>query len=347
MVFLAVPVVSFAYFYFKCQDLSNQLRHEEQECRLFEAEIDYLIDQQQMILNNRLSSDEILDMFWSDIRELETEIIEDHFNDETGRVIREVENFYSNVSSKLGSNKKITLPPIFPVIPSWGLLQSTSRSMTDGTQSTGLKAAGNKIGDNIATFRKLSDGTPFYRLWYIQNLFFRESNINIISYCYDFITGKSYNPSVETIQYNHISNSSYSDDDISYMVDESLVSDLNIDDEFKENIYGCEVKVISFSSTSGRYFRCVLPNNNVVNGLKKWSLHKSTTLYSDHDESSEEELTEEMSKELSEMTNAEYSYNDVINTLADQTVKVLRRKCDESIPLTETSLRRESIDVNY
>ena len=337
---ILIPLLALIFFHLKVQDCSEKLRDVEYECNIFKSEIDHLLTQQQMILTNRVSSDDIIDMFWYDIRGLENEILREHFNDEPERVISEVEEFYPQVDLKLSPNKRVSDPPFFPVIPSWGLLQSVSRSLRDGTQSTGLKAAGREIGDNIATFRKLSDGTPLYRLWYIQNLFFREKNINVISYCFDFITGKSYNTSVETFQYNHISNSSYSDDDVSYMVDESLVSDFGLEDEFAKSVYGCEVKVISFSSTSGRFFRCVLPNNNVVDGLERWSLHKNTTLYTEHDDSDEE-----VSIELSDMINAKYSYNDVINTLADQSVKVLRKKCNGSTPLTDASLYREPVDV--
>ena len=95
--------------------------------------------------------------------------------------------------------------------------------------------------------------------------------------------------------------------------------------------------------------RCALPNKSVVDGLKKWSLHKNITLYTDHDDSEEDEIlmdkpSEEKSVEFFEMTDINYSYNDLINTLADQSVKVLRQKCDESIPLTETSLRRKPVN---
>ena len=252
-IILAVPVIAFVYFHLKAQYFKNKLRHQDDECSAFQAEINHLVDQQQEILNNRVTSDEILSMLWFDIRELESQILKKSFNDEPDRIIREVKDFYPSVSSSLGSSKWGNAPPMFPVIPSWGLLQSIGRSLSDGAQATGLKAAIKDIGDDVATFRKLSDGTPLYRLWYIQNLFFREKNIEIVSYCYDFITNRTYNKSEYTFPYNHISNISYSDDDISYMVNESLVSNLGFDEEFKENIYGCEVKVISFSSTSGSH----------------------------------------------------------------------------------------------
>ncbi|PWQ93585.1 hypothetical protein [Leucothrix arctica] len=331
-----LPLLIGIFFNAKEQGVSENLRSEVLEKETYQSEIDHLYYEQENILNNRISSDDILDMFWYDMRALEGKILEEHFNDEAERLdeIEEVDEFYPCVDSKLKPSKRIMdSSPFYPVIPSWGFLQSTSRSLDDTTQATGLRAAGNEIGSNIATFRKLKDGTPFYRLWYIQNLFFREENINIISYCYDFITGKSYNQSVDTFQYNHISNSSYSNDDLSFMADGLLASSFCVEEKLTKNIYGCEVKVISFSSTSGRCCRCVLPNKGVVDGLELWSMHKNTTLYSTHDESPD-------------IAYVKAANNDLINALANQAIKVLRKKCNKAIPLTETGLRNGQSKAN-
>ena len=62
------------------------------------------------------------------------------------------------------------------MIYSWGFLQDPQTLSGDVKRETGLSTLATIIKRNIATWRMLDNGTPIYRIWYIQFLFFQEAH---------------------------------------------------------------------------------------------------------------------------------------------------------------------------
>ncbi len=134
---------------------------------------------------------------------------------------------------------------------------------------TEISIAEQDIGKKIATWRNQSGSKPFYRLWYTKLLLFEDKNLNLVTFYYDFITQEKYSECVEIYQYNHITNYSYVDEDISYMNEDPLIEKINLPLDLTRNIFGNEVKTISVSSSSGSYFRSVIPDKAVAKGLQR------------------------------------------------------------------------------
>ena len=299
----------------------------------YQQELDHLLSQQQKILEEMIPQNRIMKVFWKRVTELESELFSSHFAGDIGKPGSSPVDFYERLNLNLGVTKRIEddYKPKHPVILSWGLLQPSSRSFNDNRQATGINAARRDLKKKIATFRKSTDGTPLYRLFYIQFLFFREKNLNVVSLCYDLLTEKKYNVSVDTYQYNHITGTSYSQEDISYMYDQEISEDpeVRLPEELLKQVYGHQVKVISFSSTSGTSFRCVLPDSNVTAGLEDWLQYKRQSL------ALGDKTAEQEENNYWDILGKEVSDNEVLNKLADHSVKELWKRCDQSTGLSE------------
>ena len=326
---LVVP--GFLAFLVQLKEIEADREHKEasRKRRRYRKELDILLGQKRAILSEMISTEDILKVFWGRITELESNLYSLHFDETIEQLNRKLDSFYGGVNDELDEDKKIENHPKNPVILSWALLQQSSRSFDDHRQATGVKAARRDIKEKIATFRKMGDGTPLYRLLYLQFLFFRNKNLNVVSLTYDFLTNKQYNVSVDTYQYNHITGTSYSEEDITYMHKAGFLEELDLElpEKLLDKVYGSQVKVISFASTSGSSFRCVLPDKKVTDGLADWLRYKQTSLTLDEVFSDEEVYWNTLDSKTSE--------NMVINKLAEFSVKELWKRCDESTGLSE------------
>lgn len=326
--FLIVPAIFTVVVLLKLMDVGNEVSKAREIKHRYEEELNHLLAQHDEILGSMLSQREILRIFWRKITALEGQLYSRHFS---GAPRSDSSDFYSRLNDVL--EEKSLDHPLNPVILSWGLLQPSSRSFEDKRQATGMKAAAKDIKEKIAVFRAMSDGTPLYRLLYIQFLFFKERNLNVISLCYDFLTEEDYNISVDTYQYNHITGTSYSEEDISYMHERGFLeeSGVTLPKELLSRVYGSQVKVISFSSTSGSSFRCVLPDKKVTNGLADWLLYKQQSLTTD------EVVQNEVESEGAYLSrfSSQVIENTVLNRLAECSIKELWDRCDKSTGLTE------------
>lgn len=326
---LILPITLVLLAQLKLMGINSEISHTIKIKKRYEKELIHLISQHDDILRNMISQKKILRVFWKKMKALEERLHLHHFGE---KVKENTPDFYARLNTEL-KEKQLSNHPKNPVMLSWALLQTSSRSFDDKRQATGVKAARKDVNEKIATFRAMSDGTPLYRLLYVQFLFFKERNLNVVSLCYDFLTGEDYNVSVDTFQYNHITGTSYSEEDISYMHDEGLLEelDLRLPKDLLDRVYGSQVKVISFSSTSGTSFRCVLPDKKVTNGLDDWLLYKEQSLTTD-----EIPLNEQVKESEDQIkVNSLASENEVLNRLADCAVKELWDRCNKSTGLTE------------
>ena len=326
---LIIPLGFVLLVQLKLSDVENEISRANKIKQRYEKELNHLLVQHDEIIGNMISQKRVLGVFWKKIKSLENRLHLHHFGDE---VKEDTSDFYERLNEEL-KEKKLDSHPKNPVILSWALLQPSSRSFDDKRQATGVKAARKEVDEKIATFRTMSDGTPLYRLLYVQFLFFKERNLNVVSLCHDFLTGEDYNVSVDTYKYNHITGTSYSQEDISYMHDQGQLEELNLKlpEYLLDRVYGSQVNVISFSSTSGTSFRCVLPDKKVTSGLDDWLLYKQQSLTTD--ELPNTELDDEVEYPMA--SGSQTSENEVLNRLADRSVKELWNRCDKSTALTE------------
>lgn len=318
---------------FKLGDINNQITQASKVKQRYQDELNHLLAQHDEILDNMLSQRKVLKIFWEKVAALEAQLHSQYF---PGTPKYSSSDFYSRLNSDLKTLNERSLDhhPLNPVVLSWGLLQPSSRSFEDKRQATGMKAAAKDIKEKIAVFRYMTDGTPLYRLLYVQFLFFKERNLNVISLSYDFLTEVDYNISVDTYQYNHITGTSYSEEDISYMHEQGTLEELGVSlsEQLLKRVYGSQVKVISFSSTSGNSFRCVLPDKKVTKGLADWLFYKQQSLTTE--EVLSQEGVESEGQYLNKL-NKKTAENIVLNKLAECSVKELWERCNKSIALTE------------
>ena len=118
-------------------------------------------------------------MFWNDIRELEEESLNKAAQDKIENIKKNTRNYYKYIRTILPSNINF---PIFPVVPSWALLQESHDDKYNTNTISGLMIAHKKIGKKVASWRNIKGKKPIFRLWYIQHLFFHNKNISIVSY---------------------------------------------------------------------------------------------------------------------------------------------------------------------
>ena len=287
--------------------------------KILRDEISYLYQQKSYIESNRLTKDEITSLFWEDVRELENENLKkiNKGKDNIDTIKDNAPPFYKNI--KFDDDIDISYFPTFPVIPSWALLQKSQKHSISGSiSSTGIAVAEKDLdlGSKIATWRNAKGNKPLFRLWYIQFLFFQGKNITLVSFYYDFISKKTYSKYIEVYQYTHITNYSYIDEDISYMKKDNLIK--KIPKKLRNNIFGNEVKKISFSSASGSYYECVIPDKDVTNGLNKWIEYKNDI---------EKEYGSE--NDFDKIKNIKANYNKVIATLANESFLLLKDRVNK------------------
>lgn len=296
----------------------------------WEQEVDYLLDQQQSILNSRLKFGQIKKIFWCDLRELEKEVYKSYFFTDLNQVKSDIPNFYHEVNMypkmREDPSNYLSIHPKFPVIPTWGLLQPITTG-GDEHRATGVRAARNDIAEKIVTFRNSSNGSPFYRLWYIQYIFLTKTNFSVVSFSYDFITQVKYNVVGDTHQLNHITNSSSGNEDIVHFIDSEFVQSLNLPEDLIKNIYLTQVKKLKFSMSSGISYSCFIPSDKVIKGLFRWSdlnIDKFPII------DTEDEGYHHYDKVPEPMGNK----INVLEILADKVANALREYIDKSRPLT-------------
>ena len=283
-------------------------------------EIDFLVDKQQDILKNILTSHEVEKIFWNDMVNIEKSFISSALNKDYDAVKRDARSYYSEKMINDFFAKNEIEPPVFPLIPSWGLLQQSYVGGSNGSQKTGLYILNREIGKKVATWRNTSTGKSFYRVSYIQFLFFQEKALHVVSIYYDFITKKQSGVRKEMFPYNHISHHSNNEEDLSHMMLDPLIKGLNLPEELTNNIYDHQTKAIAFSSSSGSSYKCVLPDKDVSNGLKKWLNYKKKKSYTS------DTLSQEDKQELN---NNLVERDEIIFTLAEATYNELGRKIEK------------------
>jgi hypothetical protein len=331
-----IPVLVFligCYFYIQGDLLNNKIAIIKKEIRTLDREKKYLLDQVDEMRDLRKSSSDINALFWKDIRTLEQEYAKKLFPEKYSEIKENTKEFYKSIKQVFNEKNE---HPIFPVIPSWALLQQseTINPNTHKKQATGIKIAEKDIKEKIATWRKSINEKPIFRLWYIQFLFFHDKNLTIQSFYYDFITKKKYGERLEIYQYNHITNYSYIDEDINYMIEDPLMLKMNIPPQLTNNIFCDQVKTLSFSSASGAHYRCVIPDNDVMKGLNKWIKYKNEIREEElkregkisSGEFNDEEIAKILSDEKNKISNINDEYESLISTLAWQSFKELGSK---------------------
>lgn len=287
------------------------------------AEIDCLLNQQREMLEARLEKDEIENKFWGDVVE-----IEDNYLKDAGELATVIPDFYKNVTD-ISGEYFFGAKPQYPVVLSWGLLQSSLKSNSDisSRQRTGLKLASEDIKGNISTWRSVGGDKPMFRLWYIQFLFFHNKNLSLMSFYYDLITEKSYSEQIETYQYNHITNYSYNDEDLHYMRRDPVIKKRKhkIPEGLTTHIFGNKVKTISLSSASGMNYRCVIPDSEVKDGMNRWLMLRAEKMTEDLEgaDLDSEQLKINIQKEIFSKNEQKKS---LIDTLAWLSFKELRKK---------------------
>lgn len=328
--FLVIPFIFVFYLLMKSSELKASLAAKELNFSIYSRELNFLLDQKKAIEDSRLRPTEIEDYFWKKVCDFEEKYIHKTFLKSIETVRNDAPKFYNNTSLKDYGDYQF---PIFPVIPSWGFLQSSVRSSSmGGTQATGLEIIANKLieRERVATWRKGYRGRPIFRVWYIQFLIFQENNLELVSYYYDFITNKSYSETIEAYQYSHITDYTYADEDISYMrKDPMIVGMNNIPDKLTSNIFGNQVKTISLYSASGSNYRCVIPDKDVTNGIDEW------LKYNADQRVIKDELREALDDEaeewwLDELLDSQQDYEGLIETLAWLSFKQIREKASEA-----------------
>ena len=270
--FLNILPILFIFIFFTLHYYNDQkiVRLESDIVQLKE-EISILVNQQKKLLNERLSSKEVEKIFWEDIRNLEKDFIENFLTKNIENERKKANNFYykSPELAEFFESNNIAIP-IYPVIPSWGLLQDSQSEAKDLQRTTGLGLIGNKIGKKIATWRQSRNSKVFFRIWFIQFLFFQDKAFYSVSFYYDFILKKKYGLKKEKFLYNHIASCSYNEETLSYMIDAPIMEKIGLPKDFTMNIYSNETKTISFSTTSSDTYRCVLPDADISDSLNSW-----------------------------------------------------------------------------
>lgn len=341
VIYLLVFIGIFAcYLLIQRANLNGLLNENLKLRRCYQREIDFLMDQKQSIEEDRLTAREIEGLFWTSIRNSEDTYISRTFGDISQEVRDGFPDFYSN---QLLEDYDHFDFPSFPVIPSWALLQSSKRNNAGSTQITGLQIIADELktfnptsgpdgltgSEKIASWRRVSKGRALFRVWYIQFLIFHDDNLELVSYYYDFVRSKVYSQKIEAYQYKHITDYTYGDEDISYMLHDPLIKGLRIPATLTDNIFGNQVKTISLKSASGSSYRCVIPDNDVSNGIDLW-------LKSKHDqEAAIEGLGESTDSEVeywaNELLVIGKNYDGLIETLAWLSFKSIRERASKAL----------------
>lgn len=154
------------------------------------------------------------------------------------------------------------------LIDCWGLLQPREINSPYGLESTGYNRVIDDILGNIATWRVKSDGSPLYRVIYMQHIFLLDKNINVYGFFYDFVTGKKYGKRKETFQYGHITNFSINEVEFN---DDSMSQDrLGISNALIEGLSNTTFEAFTLTVSSGVNFRCVLTTETVLESMNDW-----------------------------------------------------------------------------
>lgn len=311
------------YFIFVHGVIEDELSSFRDGIQELNYEVDFLVKKQQKILSDIPSSSQIEKMFWGDMVNLEKHFIEKVLKKDFNYVKQNTRKYYDNETISNIFVKKCIDTPIFPLVPSWGMLQQSFIGGGNHSKRTGLYTFHRKLNNKIATWRNTSSGKSFYRICYIQFLFFEERNLRVISLYYDFITKEQVDVRNEVFPYNHISHYSYNEEDLSHMITDPLIQNLNLPEILIQNIYEQQTKAISFSFSSGSSYKCVLPDRNISYGLRDWLKHKEKECYKLENQGF---LTMEDKKE---MLNNEVEMDEAIFTLANATFSEIGRRVEK------------------
>ena len=296
----------------------KQLLEKDYFVSLLQEEIDYLHNKQKSILDNMLTEKEVENIFWLYMQKLEEEFLKVALNKTRDQKTRdENSDFYDEIFKKKFFQRNSIDPLIFPLIASWGILQQQNLSGAYGTQKSGLYFFQKQLDKRIATWRNTTSGKAFYRVWYLQFLFFQEKSLYVVSTYIDLITKKRSGLKQEVFSYNHIAHHAYNEEDVSYMLDDELILKLKLPEKFTQYIYNHQSKSIYFASSSGAYYRCTLPSQDISNGLKTWSEYRKNILY------------EEEQEKIKDSLDSNIYTDDLIFDLADITFKTLSERIEK------------------
>lgn len=320
---LIASMIAILYLIYRHGCIENNYFSMKKDILELRHEIDCLIDQQQLILKQVPSCEEIEKMFWNDMVDLEKHFIETVLNKNYSFAKQEARKYYSEYFIDEFFDRNKIEPPVFPLIPSWGLLQQSQYNEAHNSQRTGLFIFNREIGNKVATWRNSTTGKQFYRIVYVQFLFFQDKSLYAVSVYYDFISKKQRGIKKDVFSYSHIAHHSYNEEDISHMLIDPLITELKLPESLTNNLYGHQTKSISFSSSSGLSYKCVLPDKDVSDGLIKWLDFKEKESF----EGSEHDGLSDIDKK--EILNKKVSTDDVIFTLAEATFRELGRKTEK------------------
>jgi len=309
-------------------DRRNKLKKEV--IYILYEEIEYLNKQQHKYLKE-VDSKKIIKSFWQDMKELESHFVDMIFKKNISSL--ELGDFYKDKEFEL-----IDVDLTFPIIPSWALLQESRQKVdnSDLRRKTGIHLAFDKIGNKVVSWRIDTNKNPFFRVWYIQFLLFSDKNLVLVSIFYDFVMKKIYSEHIELYQYNHITNYSYSNEDITYMEEDIVINKIDLPKKLKDKIFNNETKIISLESASGSNYRCVLPNRDIVDKFGKWIEYKKKE---EDIEKQFEDLDNEIDNEIpnpyeSELFENSDNIDSLTQSLAWKAFEELKRKVEESANLT-------------
>jgi len=293
--------------------LRRENRRKQEVINILYEEIEYLLEQQRDYLKS-INPDEIIQSFWRDMKEFESHYIE---------TILKKENLSCDEFVDFYNEPRLSgIDLIFPIIPSWALLQESKQKVDNSTlmRKTGICLAYDKIENKVTSLRIDKNGNPFFRLWYIQFLLFNDKNLILITFYYDFVTKKPYSEHIELYQYNHITNYSYSNEDMTYMKDDFVIQESNLPKELQDKIFNNETKIISLESASGSHYRCVLPNEEIVDKFSTWLEYKKEQ--------------EDIEKQFEDLPQEEI--DDVPNPYESELIEKLHENIDNQKSLTQS-----------
>jgi len=153
------------------------------------------------------------------------------------------------------------------LIDGWGLIQRAKIEGPFGVEGTGLRPAWRKLGKGISAWRVGSEGQPLFRLLFLQFVFLMPKNINTYSLFYDVVSGSRFGCRSETFQYNHVTNLASRSVELD---EDGWIAKLKLPDFFSKFLFEQEHRAFGVAVASGAHFRCVLTDEQVVEGLNEW-----------------------------------------------------------------------------
>lgn len=112
-----------------------------------------------------------------------------------------------------------------------------------------------------------------------------------------------------------------------------LIEKIRLPEKLTSNIFGNEIKTISLSSASGTYYRCVIPDFDVTDGLNEWLDYNNENEKIDSEvkeyiakNKNDDEVNKYKAEKMKEKFEVNKKYKGLIETLAWLAFKELRNK---------------------